>query len=311
MTDLPHPESQQEQKPDPPSFIERKNIHPILFAFLSLVLIFVLYQVGGGVFTFFLLGGDKISSDNVNSVRLFTMLGQVLLIFVPTLLLARLFSPRLQSVFPLRAPSWRESVLAVIGLLSLQRVCEVYMYFQDSIPIPDTIRRLIDPIRQMIEEMMRSLLQTSSFHEFLYVVVVVALIPAIVEEILFRGLVQKSFDKSMPAIASAVLTGVIFGIYHLNPFEAIPLIGIGCFLGFLRFRSASLLLPMLMHFLNNLLAVLAVTFKVGDEKIMLAPTSDQPGLPIVLAQLIVFGAIFVWSMRYYVRSTEHVVSQTH
>lgn len=304
MTDLPHPNTLPESEAVPLSFIERKNIHPALFALLSLVVIFVLYQIGGGVITFFLLEGNKVTQNNVNPLRLFTMLGQVLLIFAPTLFLARLLSRRWQSVFPMRAPTWRETVSAIIALLSLQRIFEVYIYLQDSIPIPDFIKKLIDPIRQMLEEMVKVLLQSNSILELCYVIVVVAFVPAIVEEFLFRGLVQRSFDKAMSPLTSALLTGTIFGLFHLNPFEAIPLIGIGCFLGYLRFRSSSMVLPMLMHFLNNLLAVIAVTLKVGDEKIIIAPTTDQPGVIVVLLQLIIFTALFVASLRFYRRSTE-------
>lgn len=288
------------------SFVDRTNIHPVLFAFLSLVAIFILYQVIGGVLTFFLMHGMNITRDNVNVLRLFTMLGQIFLIFVPTLLFARLLSTKWRSVFPFRAPSWQESVMAVIGLLSLQRVFEVYIYFQDSIPIPEALRKLIDPIRQMLDEMMKTLLQSNSTHEFLFVILVVALVPSIVEEFLFRGLIQKSFNRAMNPLASALLAGTIFGLFHLNPFEAIPLIGIGCFLGFIRYRSASIVLPVLLHFLNNLLAVVADSLKIGDEKIMMAPTAAQPGVLVVLAQLVIFGVLFVASLRFYIHTTEGI-----
>ena len=304
MTDAPQNESVADPDQDRPSFIEQRNIHPVLFAFLCLVAIFVLYQVGGGVITFLLVGGTNINRGNVNLLRLFTMLGQLFLILGPTLFFAHLLSTKWQSVFPLRAPSWRESIAAVIGLLSLQRIFEVYIYFQDSIPVPDFVRKLIDPIRQMMDEMMRVLLQSNSAHEFIFVLIVVALIPSIVEEFLFRGLVQASFDRSMSPLASAILAGTIFGLFHLNPFEVVPLIGIGCFLGFLRYRSVSIILPVLVHFLNNLLAVIAESLKIGDEKIMMAPSTDQPGIFIVVAQLIIFGILFVWSMKFYIDSTE-------
>ena len=303
MTDALHPNSETELESVKQSFVERKNIHPILFAFLSLAAIFVLYQVGGGLITYFLMDSIKITSENVNLFRLFTMLGQIFLIFVPTLFLGRLLSKKWRTLYPLRAPSWQESVSAVIGLLSLQRVFESYLYFQDSIPIPDFVRKLIDPIRQMLDDMMKSLLHSGSIHEFVFVIAVVAFVPAIVEEFLFRGLVQSSLGRSMRPLAAALLTGTIFGLFHLNPFEVVPLIGIGCFLGFLRYRSVSMVLPVLLHFLNNFLAVLAVTLNVGDEKIMIAPTSAQPGLMLVLAQLLMFGAIFVVSIRFYLQST--------
>lgn len=304
MTETQLPEPGGELDESQISFVDRKNIHPILFALLSLVAIFILYQVVGGIITFFLMHGTSITRDNVNLLRLFTMLGQIFLIFVPTLFFARLLSVKWQRVFPLRIPSLLESVSAVIGLLSLQRIFEVYIYFQDSIPIPDVVKKLIDPIRQMLDEMVKALLQSSSIHEFLFVILVVALVPSIVEELLFRGLVQKSFDRAMSPLASALLTGTIFGLFHLNPFEAVPLIGIGCFLGFLRYRSASIALPVFLHFLNNLLAVIAEWLKMGDEKIIMAPTTDQPGVMIVLSQLVIFGTLFVGSVWFYRRSTE-------
>ncbi|HTP12036.1 MAG TPA: CPBP family intramembrane glutamic endopeptidase [Bacteroidota bacterium] len=307
MTGSPLPETGEHGESRALPFIEQRNIHPVLFAFLCLAVIFILYQVVGGIVAFFLTGGAMVTPQNVNLVRLFTLLGQVFLIFVPTLFLARLLSKDQREIFPLRAPSWRESLSAVIALLSLQRVFEVYVYVQDSLAIPEFIRKLIDPIRQMMDQMVKALIHSGSAPEFFYVVVVVALVPCIVEEFLFRGLIQKSFDRVASPLTSAILTGTIFGLFHLNPFEAIPLIGIGCFLGILRYRSASILLPVLMHFLNNLLAVIATTLRIEDEKIMLAPATDQPGTIIILSQFLLFGALFWASMRFYFQVTERVV----
>ncbi len=306
MTVPPFPDADSHGDMNRLSYVERRNIHPVLFAFLSLALIFILYQVVGGVVAFFLTGGTMVTAQNVNLVRLFTLLGQVFLIFLPTLFLARLLSQDWKEVFPLRPPSWRESVSAVIALLSLQRVFEAYVYVQDSLAIPEVLRKLIEPIRQMMDQMVKELIQSGSVPEFVYVVVVVALVPSVVEEFLFRGLVQKSFDRVMSPLTSAILTGTIFGLFHLNPFEAIPLIGIGCFLGILRYRSAGVALPVLMHFLNNLLAVIATTLKIQDEKILMAPTTDQPGAMILLSQFLLFGALFWVSMRFYYSATERV-----
>ena len=95
------------------SFVERKNIHPVLFAFLCLAVVFILYQIVGGVVAFLITGGNAVTPENVNLIRMFTLLGQVILIFVPTLVLARLLSRNQSEIFPIRPPSWRESVSAV------------------------------------------------------------------------------------------------------------------------------------------------------------------------------------------------------
>jgi membrane protease YdiL (CAAX protease family) len=286
------------------SFVQRKNVHPAVFAIVCLVAVFVLYQIGGGVVTFLFMDGTKLITGNVGLARIATMLGQILLILLPTVLLARLLTRNLTEVFPLRLPSWKESVSATIGLIALQRVFEVYMIFQDKIMLPEFLRKVLEPIRQLMEEVVKTLVHSNSVPEFLYVVVIVAVVPAIAEEFLFRGLVQESFSRAMNPLVSAVVAGTIFGLFHLNPFEAVPLIGIGCFLGVLRYRSKTIILPVLIHFLNNFLAVVAMTMNRGDEKLMLAPHAEQPGLSIILAQLVVFAGLLVVSVKTYWSLTE-------
>lgn len=287
-------------------FVERKGINPALFAFLCLGLVFLLYQVGGGILTLLFIGVGKVSRENVGLVRVFTMVGQVFLILVPTLLLARLLSKKQSEVFPLKMPTWKESVAATIGLISLQRIFEVYVYFQDQIALPEFLRKLIEPLRQMMEELVKMLIRSDSVPEFIFVVMVVAVVPSIAEEYLFRGLIQKSFNRVMNPLLSALLSGTIFGLFHFNPFETVPLIAVGCYLGFLRYRSNSIALPILVHFLNNFLAVIAITMNLGNEKIMMAPRTDQPGLLLAVTQLVLFLGLFLVTMRVYVHTTNPV-----
>jgi len=86
------------------SFVDRHAIHPLLFAFASLVFVFILYQVGGGVLTFLVIGATSITRDNVWTMRWLTLAGQLCFILVPTVLLARLFTTRLREVFQFRVP---------------------------------------------------------------------------------------------------------------------------------------------------------------------------------------------------------------
>ena len=81
------------------SFVDRYGIHPLFFAFGALVLVFLLYQIGGGVMTFLIIGTTSITRDNVWAMRWLTLAGQLCFILVPTLLLARLFATQLREVF--------------------------------------------------------------------------------------------------------------------------------------------------------------------------------------------------------------------
>jgi hypothetical protein len=302
---------EQKQLPaDELSFVDRHAIHPLLFAFMSLVFVFLLYQVGGGVLTFLVAGAISITRDNVWTMRWLTFIGQLCFILLPTLLLARLFATRLRDVFQFRIPGLRESTLALLALFSLQRVFEAYMYFQERVSMPDILREVIEPIKKMLEELTKVLLRADSPLELSAVILIVAVVPAIVEELLFRGLIQKIFERLMSPVVSAVLAGAIFGLFHVNPFEIVPLVGLGVFFGLLRYRSQSLLVPIAAHFFNNLMAVLASFYGIQDDNLMAAAQMTS-SVPMMIFDLIAFGLLFFLTFVLYLRLTHDSSRRIH
>lgn len=308
MTFSPHDPSG--PQPEEPSFVERHHIHPVVFAVLSLFVVFVLYQLVAGTVTFLLVGSSTVTRENVTEIRLLTMAGQLLCILLPTLVLARLLSRNISTVFGWRIPSVSETLYAVLGLFFLQQMFQIYLFFQDMIPLPDAVRHMVDPFKKMIEEMFRELVQAESLPELVFVILVVAVVPAIVEELLFRGLIQRSFEKSFSGIHAAVLAGTIFGLYHFNPFAVVPLVGLGCYFGFLRYRSRSIILAMTAHFLNNALAAIAVYFQMESEMIIGAKESLDRNVGAVVIQLLLYFSLFLMAFFAYLRSTVPVTGDT-
>ncbi len=286
------------------SFVERNDINPFVFAFLALLITFVLYQFIAGGLTYLVVGDTKITRENVESIRLLTMMGQIFFILFPTLWFARLLSTDWKSVFPWKIPRLPETFFAALGLIFLQQIFHIYLFFQDRIPLPETLRRLVDPIRQMLEDLYRTIVSAESLPELLFVFLVVAIVPAVVEELFFRGLIQSTFDRVLSPLWSAIIVGFIFGFYHLNPFAVIPLIGIGCYFGYLRYRTGSVVLAIVAHFLNNGIAVTLVFFRLDDGG-MFPPASggDQLEIGGLIAQLALFSMLFVVSMYAFHRVT--------
>jgi uncharacterized protein len=292
------------------SFVDRYTIHPLFFAFASLVFVFLFYQVGGGVLTYLIMGATTVTRDNVWTIRWLTLTGQLCFILVPTFVLARLFTTRLREVFQFRVPGLRESTLALLSLFSLQRVFEVYMYFQERVPMPEILREIIEPIKKLFEELTKVLLHADSPLELSVVILVVAVVPAVVEELLFRGLIQKIFERLMSPVVSAVLAGTIFGLFHVNPFEIVPLVGLGVFFGLLRYRSQSLLVPIAAHFFNNLMAVLATFYGMQDDTLMTA-TQPTTGTPLMIFEFIGFALLFFFTFVLYLRLTHDISRRIH
>ncbi len=284
------------------SFVDRNGISPIVFAMVCLGGIFLMYFAGSvGVM---MIAGTSITRDNVFLHRLLTLAGHVLFFFLPVLLCARLLTGKMSELFPWRIPSFRETFFGLIGLFWLQQVFQVYLFFQDRIPLSDELRQLIEPIKQTIETTLKEIVRAESLPELAFVLLVVAIVPAIVEEMLFRGFVQGSFQRRLEPVRAAIYAGVIFGLFHLNPFAIIPLIGLGCYFGFLRLRSNSIIIAMTAHFMNNALAVFAVYFGMDDDAILGSATGIEPTTGSILTQLVIYLLLFFVSFTAYIRATK-------
>jgi membrane protease YdiL (CAAX protease family) len=151
--------------------------------------------------------------------------------------------------------------------------------------------------------MYRLLLVSHTPGELVLVIVTVAVVPALSEEILFRGLVQTDLDRIMVGWKSAVVAGVIFGLYHVNPFSLIPIVGIGVLFGLIVHRSGTIVLAMAAHFLNNLLATVALSMNLDDDFLITAPQGGAGALAIALNTGL-FAVVFVALMYYFIRITK-------
>ena len=82
-----------------------------------------------------------------------------------------------------------------------------------------------------------------------------ALMPAIVEEILYRGMIARAFKKKS-FIAAILLGGALFALMHGSPIQLVHQFFVGCVCCIAYFATGSIYAPIIVHFVNNLIAVL-------------------------------------------------------
>jgi membrane protease YdiL (CAAX protease family) len=293
----------------PLTFIERHGISPVLFVFLSLIGIFFLYQGIPAVISAIFFRSEImhqqpiISENNVDGWRAFTGVSQLAFLLLPTLLLARLISFRPKNFLQIRMPKAATLLVPLIGIFSLQQMLQIYLIFQEKIPIPDALEKMVHELKEALEVATRLLTGSHSIPELLWVVLIIAVIPAIAEELFFRGLIQRSLEKQYSPMQAAIVTGVIFGAYHLNPSSFIPLAILGSYLGFLVMRTKSILVSMAAHFYNNAFACAAIYFGKNEDA-LITGNADEMSTPALLAAFWFFGLIFLLSTYYFLHITK-------
>jgi membrane protease YdiL (CAAX protease family) len=292
-----------ESFPDPPEIQGGllRFVSPVWFSIITLCLIFFLYQVVGGVLTFFITGAS-ITEENIDAARWLTLGGQLLFILVPTLVLTGIRHGPPGGFFPVRGVKPGELVVVFVSVFALQQVLQGYMFLQEAIPVPDSLEHLVAPYKEMIEQTYRVLVTADSLPEFLFVLLVVAIVPALVEELLFRGLIQTNLGKVFTGVRAALAAGVVFAAYHLVPFTFVPLAILGIFFGYLFYRTGNLTLAIAAHFFNNLIACLAVYLSLEEDFVAISPAGQAP-LLLILVNSMLFLLLFFLSFRWFLKMT--------
>ncbi|BDQ04103.1 CPBP family intramembrane glutamic endopeptidase [Ignavibacterium sp.] len=289
----------------------KSNISPIAAAFIGLVGGFFLYQFVGGLLSLIVFGFD-LDKAPINGLRLMTMAGQILFILLPALVFSKLIYEDVGKIIRLRIPDWTEVVLFVVGIGILTPLLQSYLYIQnyyievwakhsESI---NTLKSFFDSLNELVDKTYGNLLKASGVPELLFVVLIVAVVPAVSEEVMFRGFIQRSFELKIKPFVAALLTAVFFSLYHFNPYGLIPLAVLGFYFGFAAYTSKTLLIPILLHFLNNFTAVM-LYYIIGSEELIKSDVSAKSGDDlgfytfVTIALLLVFVALIFLIKKYY------------
>lgn len=96
---------------------------------------------------------------------------------------------------------------------------------------------------------------------------VIAVTPAVCEEMLFRGLIYHSMKERYRASVAIAIVAVLFGVYHMSLVKFIPTGLLGLVLCYVVHKTGSIYPSMMMHFINNALSVLVTYYPERIERI--------------------------------------------
>src|SRR5690606_16018267 len=183
----------------------------------------------------------------------------------------------------------------------------IYILAENSAFV-NALKTFFDTMNEMVEKTYGNLLRADNVFEMAFVFFIVAVIPAVSEEVMFRGYVQKSFELKMTPVKATLITAVFFGLYHFNPYGIIPLILLGVFFGYAAYKTNSIIVPMVLHFLNNFIAI-ALFYMIGDDELIetkVQPSTDLGNyLSVFLGLCLLFAGLIYLINKFYERRNEY------
>lgn len=118
---------------------------------------------------------------------------------------------------------------------------------------------VIEPISMMLPDMseaMKMAMERMLKGPVWIVLISVSVFAPFFEEWLCRGIILRGLLKKMKPGWAIVISALVFGLIHMNLWQAIPAFIIGAILGYVYYKTGSLKLTMLMHCVNNTLSVI-------------------------------------------------------
>jgi membrane protease YdiL (CAAX protease family) len=88
----------------------------------------------------------------------------------------------------------------------------------------------------------------------------VVIIAPIIEEVLFRGIIMHGLMRNYRNWHAVLLSGILFSVFHLNPWQMTYTFFLGLLLGWIMVRTRSLPFTILIHAINNLIVLLSISF---------------------------------------------------
>lgn len=135
---------------------------------------------------------------------------------------------------------------------------------------------------------------------FSFITVVVA--APILEELIFRGIILHGLLQRYSPTKSIIVSSVLFGIVHLNPWQFVGAFIIGLFSGWVYYKTKKLTLSILIHFANNLFAFMGIYFVDAETMMNESLTEFYGGLTNLI--LITAGSIIVSAIGVFLLSKE-------
>ncbi len=195
------------------------------------------------------------------------LLTEILLVML-SFAAALLYKADLKSVFPVKVPKLRQICGVVIlwigGFLVVILVTLIIGYF-----FPEGLFE----VGNSLQEIFTSVPMVISF-------LIVAVSPAICEEILVRGFILSSFRTLKNKWLIVSIVGVLFGIFHLDPYRFLPTAILGLLLSYIMLETNNILLPALFHFINNGFSSLT-SFLTKNDTMQALDTIETTRIPLI------------------------------
>lgn len=291
--------------------------------FISLLLLLLLMFCGAVVFMLLafvavvsiygmkeMLNASTGAASSIEIIKLLQLFISTGMFIVPALFFSRLESQNWTEYLKLKAFPFFLLIIVVLIMVSSGPMLELSSQINKAMKLPGFLKGIEQwMLSKELEmaEMTKKLLKMSTIGVLLFNILMLAIIPAIGEEFIFRGCLQKIFARWTGNKHVAIwVTAIVFSAIHVQFYGFLPRMLLGALFGYLLIWSGTIWMPILAHFMNNAVAV--ITAYVYQKQGVSLDKLDQPDPVAFYIYIISFFACSALLWTFYTISLKYGVS---
>jgi membrane protease YdiL (CAAX protease family) len=154
-----------------------------------------------------------------------------------------------------RQYSIKDLLMVIVILIAIMPFINLLIVWNGGLHLPDFLSGVENMMRNMEDAaalLTDAIVSMDSLSEYLYMVIIVAILPAIGEELMFRGIIQRLFAQQFHSYHAGIwISAFFFSAIHFQFFGFFPRLLLGVAFGYLLVYSGNIIYPMVGHFVNN------------------------------------------------------------
>lgn len=271
----------------------------VLTIFLSVFVISILAAtpfVGLAEMMAMFSGGGMSNPSAIALLKYFQVVQSIGLFVLPPLVIGWLFSENTATYLQLdRKANFNLILISIAAVLIVNPFISFIGQINNDMCLPGFLSGLEEWMRRMEDQaaaLIDRFMEVETIGGLLFNLFMIAVIPAVGEEFLFRGVVQKIFTRMTHSSHWGIwISAFFFSALHMQFYGFVPRMLLGGLFGYMLVYSGSLWLPVISHFVNNAVGVLFLYFEgegyQGMEKISVLGEDPVYMLPVALISLVI------------------------
>jgi membrane protease YdiL (CAAX protease family) len=175
---------------------------------------------------------------------------------LPALIFTQVMRYRLGDFFKINtSPKLLDVLYAVIIIIAGGIFINLIVFLTKMIPLPESLASLRHT-QEATEKLIQAFFSKNSWTHFAILLIVLAALPAIAEELFFRGVIQTLLQRTaLGATGAIIISSLSFSLMHLEFDNFFAIWFMGIVLGYLYFITQNLWISIIAHFINNALMI--------------------------------------------------------